>query len=155
MSSELPARREPDAPTEQEAAPKTPDPRLFERLLQVQSQDLEVRKQELEIRRDELELRKQESTQGFEFAQQSLTVQAEDLKEYRKQEKRESWQLVVIILSVLLIVGGILVYALGLNKDQFVLELTRIVLTALGGGGVGYVVGHKRGAKTETQPDDE
>jgi hypothetical protein len=155
MSSELPARRESENPAEQRAAATVPDPRLIESFLQVQAQDLEVRKQEIEIRREELDLRRQESTQGFTFAQESLKVQAEDLKEIRKQQKRESWQGLVIVLSILLVVAGVLVYAINLNKDQFVLELARVILTALGGGGVGYVIGHRKASKSEGVSDSE
>lgn len=152
--SDLPARREDGIPVEQEETPQSPDPRLIDRFLQVQSQELEVRKQELETRREELELRKQESEQAFVFAKDSLKVQSEDLKDYRRQERRESWQVVLVVISVLLVVAAVLIYALSQDKDQFVLELTRVVLSALGGGGVGYALGHRRGSKTEPTATD-
>jgi Trk-type K+ transport system membrane component len=146
--SDLPVPREEGVSVEPEA-PQSPDPRLMERFLQVQAQELEFRKQELETRREELELRKQESGQAYEFAKDSLKVQEGDLKEYRQQEKRESWQVVIIVISVLLVVAAVLVYALHRDKDQFVLELFRLVLSALGGGGLGYGLGRRKGSKTE------
>ncbi|HEY4424198.1 MAG TPA: hypothetical protein VGN10_08325 [Pyrinomonadaceae bacterium] len=108
----------------------------------------------METRREELELRKQESEQAYLFAKDSLKVQAEDLKEYRHQERRESWQVVLVVISVLLVVAAVLVYALRHDKDQFVLDLARMVLSAAGGGGVGYALGHRRGSKTEPTATD-
>lgn len=63
--SDLPILHEEEVPVEQEGPPQSPDPRLIERFLQVQSQELELRKQEMETRREELELRKQESEQAL------------------------------------------------------------------------------------------
>lgn len=128
---------------------------MFERFIAVQAQDLEVRKQEIELRREELELRKQESAQGFEFSKEALKIQATDLKEARAQEKIESWQVVFIVISTLLVVGGVITYAINLNKDQFVLELARVIVTALGGGGIGYVAGHRRATKNSSDDDSE
>lgn len=153
--ADLAVPQQPDVPQKDEAGKPVERQKMFERFMAVQSQDLEVRKQEIEVRRDELELRKQESAQGFEFAQESLKIQAADLKEVRSQEKRESWQVLVILISVLLVVAGVIVYAINLNKDQFVLELARVILTALGGGGVGYVIGHKRASKSSDDSDSE
>jgi preprotein translocase subunit SecY len=82
-----------------------------------------------------------------------LDVQSSDLKEVRAQEKRESWQVSIIILAVFLIVAAVLTYAIRSDKDQFVLELTRIILTAFGGGGVGYVAGN-RSRKKEISADE-
>jgi hypothetical protein len=151
MSSDLPARQQAASdPSEQETPSKR---QLFERFLESQEQEFEIKKQEIAIRREELELRKQESVQGYEFAQKSLGIQAADLKEVRAQEKRESWQFLTLALALILIVAAVLTYAIGSNKDQFVLELTRIILTALGGGGVGYVAGH-RNRKKEASDDE-
>jgi len=156
--AEVPAQHEPaqDAALQKTDAGKPVErQKIFERFMAVQAQDLEVRQQEIEVRREELELRKQESAQGFEFAQESLKVQASDLKEVRAQERRESWQVVAILISILFVVAGVIIYALNLNKDQFVLELARVILTALGGGGVGYVIGHRKATKTSDDSDSE
>lgn len=55
---------------------------------------------------------------------------------------------------MLLVVAAVLVYALSQDKDQFVLDLARMVLSAAGGGGLGYAIGHRRGSKTEPAVTD-
>jgi hypothetical protein len=142
-----------DSPPEDagQALAARPDQESLDRFLEVQTRELELRKSELDIRREELNVRREESRQGYEFAQQSLRAQAEDLKEVRKGERRDSSYLLITILAALITLAVVLLVSLYWNKEQFVLELVRVILAALGGGGVGYAAGRKK----KDKPSDE
>jgi len=149
----LPAKRE---PLEEGGSPaKLPTREIIERLIHVQSQDIDVRRQELELKREEIDLRKQESAQGYDFAKKSLEVQAEDLKTVRVQESKDSRYILIIILSTLVIITAFLCYALYYDKEQFVLELAKLVIAAVGGGGVGYAVGNRKAKKEQEEEEDK
>lgn len=162
--NDLPAKREP--PEEGGSPAKLPTRELIERFIQAQSRDFEIRRQELDqnleirreelaLKRQELDLRQQESTQGYDFARKSLEVQSQDLKTVRVQESKDSRYIVVIILSALVIITAFLCYALYYDKEQFVLELAKLVIAAVGGGGVGYAVGNRKAKKEQEEEEDK
>jgi hypothetical protein len=110
---------------------RTPDPELFKQLIQNQAQELTVRREENEIKKKELEY-------SFEHAQRVLEAQLEDRERERqhdnKSQVRGFW---LSVLFIVLLTAGI-GYALYLNKDQLVIELTKYIGLFLAGGVSGY-----------------
>jgi hypothetical protein len=122
--------------------------------LDYRSQELDFRKEELSVRREEIDLTKQESERAHEYAKLALAGQQTDWKTYREQQKVSTRYSFISVTLILLCLTGFIVYAMYLNKEQFVLDIIKVLAGALGGGGIGYAIGHKK-AKKDQEPSDD
>lgn len=99
---------------------------LVEKFLENQTKELEVR-QQIE------ENRKQSAKYNFELAKQSLQAQIADRKEEREQNKTV-WKWFIIFLgfsvSIIVIFSA---WALFLGKENFLLEIVKIVIYGTSG----------------------
>lgn len=88
---------------------------------------LENQKKELELRAQELEITKQEELHNYDVTKLSLKAQTDSLENERKH-RRQLWSMWVkygAFLSV--VVASLVALALGLGKEQFILEIFRAV----------------------------
>jgi len=149
--SDLPAKKKPD----ENNPPSGPSPAILERFLENQTRELDLRVRDQDLRREELELRRQESKQAHDYANRTLDAQVEFLKGSGQQEKRDSRYMFIILFMLVITIGGFTAYALYLNKEQFVLDVIKVLAGVAGGGGVGYAIGRSRQAKQEKLKPEE
>ena len=103
---------------------------LFKTFLENQSKELELRGQELEIA-------KQRDAHNFEYSKFTTEAQIKDLTDERKHQ-REFWQIAFKLISCgIAALTLVICLALYLGREQFVLEIFRIVFY----GGCGAVAG--------------
>ena len=138
-----------DLPSKVNRELPVPTPEILSEMLQLQSKQLDLRARELELRQQEIEIKKQEAQNGYDFAQEALKAQTEDVKTVRKQEARNSKYGLTIAIAVILLIGAVVLYSLNLGKETFVLDLTRLLLASAGGGGVGYIIGHRKASQRQ------
>lgn len=116
---------------------------------------MQARVQDFNLRHRELEQRERESIRGYEYAKAALHIQVEDRKDERKKELVNSrygfWIVTLTILSVITLI----MYALHLGKEAFVLDIVKVLVGAAGGGGVGYLAGYRKGQKESVVEDDQ
>ena len=101
---------------------------------------------------DEIALRDREGERQLEYALSNLAALKQDAHEHREHLAKTSRTNTLANLAVIVLLLGFILIALSMGKDQFILELTKYTLAALGGGGVGYIWGFKRGATPPAQP---
>lgn len=125
-----------------------PSPEIVGEMLRLQHRQIDLREKELEHK-------KEEASRGFEFAKASLSAQVDDVKTVRTQQAQSARYGIVIAVIALVIIAGIVMYSLYLGKEQFVLELAKLIIAALGGGGVGYAIGQRKSQTQQQQADEE
>ena len=92
---------------------------------------------ELEIKAQELEIAKQEEVHNFEVTKLSIKFQSENFENSREHHKY-LWKLWTILgISTVVSLTILMIAALWLGKEQFILEILRIVFY----GGVGATAG--------------
>ncbi len=111
----------------------------------LQTQQLEVRKQEIEVQRFAAETERKKVDNAQEYSLKALTAEVSDRKDEREHEgKATRYGYRILLVSI---VGAIALmgYALFANKDQLLLEAIKVLALAGGGGGVGFVLGFRKG----------
>lgn len=125
-----------------------PDPVLqrpsrndISRFLDIQSRELDFKFAELDLRAKEMDLAGIQATESLEAQREYSLAQAGC---YKQDSRQRFW---VTILSV---VGVVFLFAYALysgNKDVIV-EIVKLVSVAVGGGGIGFYLGLRRGHST-------
>lgn len=91
------------------------------------------------------ELEKQRDKHQFDIAVKNLEVILVNNREERAvfEGNRKSGFWLMILFSLLIFT--FFMTALFMNKDAFIADMLKIIVSCLGGGGVGYVFGYRRG----------
>jgi hypothetical protein len=100
---------------------------------------VENQAKELELRAQELSLQKQEDDHGFEFGKKALEAQIDDRRMQRDHNRLMQRGQYVLVAFLSILVFGIIVTALALNKESIASEIIKAVgyMTAGGFGGYG------------------
>lgn len=109
---------------------------------------LENQSKELELKSVELSLQKQQDIHGFEFGKEALRIKAEDRKLQREHDFKVKKSRYLLIGGLMLLVSGIIVYALNSNNSPVALEIIKAIVYLAGGGLGGYGL-----AKSSNQKD--
>ena len=114
----------------------------------LQTRQLEVRQQEIEVQRFTAETERKKVDNAQEYSLRALSAEVADRKDEREHEGKATGY--GFRISLVAIIGTIVLmgYALYANKDQLILEAVKVLALAGGGGGVGYVLGFKKGKET-------
>lgn len=89
---------------------------------------------ELELNEKNLELLKQQDSNNYNLAKKSLDIQEKDLVNERQHKLAIGKMLFHLSISAVFVLAFVVIIALYLDKEQFVLELSKIAM--YGGGGV-------------------
>jgi hypothetical protein len=92
---------------------------------------------ELELKNQELEFAKQKDTNSFEHSKIVISAQLQDLADQRKHNSKMWSSLINVVLCGIVALTTVSCFALYLGREQFVLELIRVVFY----GGCGAVAG--------------
>jgi hypothetical protein len=132
-------------PPAQNRPPRELPAGAVEELLRQSAEQIDIRKKELEIQR-------LTSAQDHDYAKAALNAQAEDLKHQRTHEQSQLTRRFVfagvLVLFGLLFLG----FCLYSGKEQFAIELTKLVLYGGGGSVGGYWYGRARKGKSSDGP---
>lgn len=142
-------------PPERPPKSEPPSPEVVTEMLRLQHRQFDLRSREIDIRERELEHKREEAERGFEFAKNALAAQVDDVKQVRIQQSQSTRYGVIITFAGLVIVAATVLYSLYLGKEQFVLELAKLIIAAVGGGGVGYAIGHRKASQQQTEIVEE
>jgi len=118
-------------------------PEQIDAFFELQRQELEVRNNELEVRRVEIDANVKMAEKSIETELQSQTLQQTHSLEVHGNRKS-------IIILVIICITAFSTAALFLDKDAVVLEIIKIGIAFLGGGGVGFAYANKRTAQDTT-----
>lgn len=91
-----------------------------------------------------IELEAQKDAYNFQFAMRNLELTAQDNREQRAHFAGNRRAGMAVILAVVIAVFIFFMYALHLGKDVFLTEMMKVVVSAFGGGGIGYAIGIKK-----------
>lgn len=136
--------------------PLQPNPQIVKAITpEVVGQLVENQAKELELRAQELALQKQQDDHGFEFSKKALETQLEDRKLQRDHNihLQRNQYILTGILSVLVV--GIIITALILNKEAIALEMIKAIVYLLAGGLGGYGLSRKKGKQQTPEPDPQ
>ncbi len=126
------------ADNERESSNTPGDSELLRDLVEVQREGIQSQRAEHELRHKEIEV-------NADFATRALHAQQEDRKRYlqhiEKKDKRQFWGGLIAVIAVLLF----LMYTLYIDKEEFALELIRIVLYGTGGYLIGRFIPRQSG----------
>ena len=112
---------------------------------------LDNQRKELELRTNELEITKQEEQHSYDVARLSLRTQADNIERDR-QHKIALWRLFMKFAAFIAVIAALLMgFALWLGKEQFILEVLRIVFY----GGSGVAVGAYYQKSKKSKEDDK
>jgi len=114
----------------------------------LQTRQLEVRQQEIEVQRFAAETERKKVDNAQEYSLQALSAEVADRKDEREHEGTTTKYGYRILLVVIIGAIGLFGYAPYANKDQLILEAVKVLALAGGGGGVGYVLGFRKGRQT-------
>jgi hypothetical protein len=131
------------------AAPPAGAPvEVVSQFIALQTRQLEVRQQEIEVQRFAAETERKKVDNAQEYSLKALTAEVADRKDEREHESKSTRYgyriLLVSIIGAIALMG----YALYANKDQLLLEAVKVLALAGGGGGVGFVLGFRKGRTT-------
>lgn len=128
----------------------TPD--AFAQFLAVQAKQNEIREKEVEVQKFNAETERTKMENAHEYALKSLDAQVNDRKDERKTQSGDSrlgfWIVLIVVVGLLAIIA----YALSVNKEQFIVEIIKLLAVGGGGGGVGYAIGVRKGDKSGSTP---
>jgi hypothetical protein len=100
----------------------------------------------------EVELRAQIDTNQYNYALRNLEMTAQDQREWRdhhlKIQKLGLIGWIVTLIAFLCFCGLAFLY----NQAGIIAEVLRTILAMLGGGGIGYTIGARRGQQGQRQP---
>lgn len=99
---------------------------------------LDNQTRELELKSVELSLQKQQDIHGFEFGKEALRLKAEDRKLQREHDFKVKKSRYLLIGSLMLLVSGIIVFALNSNNSPVAMEIIKAIVYLAGGGLGGY-----------------
>lgn len=117
----------------------TPD--LFNRFLDLQTEDLKLKQRELDFRA-------RSDTNNFEYAKLALKEQANDKERQRSHDAKQVKLKYYFIVGIVVIMVGLLVFLIWNDKDQLVKEIITVLLGFVPGGIGGYAVGRSSSAHT-------
>ena len=92
-----------------------------------------------------LELLKQQDSNNYNLARKSLDIQEKDLANERQHKLEIGKMLFNLSLSAVFVLAFVVIIALYLDKEQFVLELAKIAM--YGGGGVAVGAFYPKGKR--------
>lgn len=116
---------------------------------------LENQSKELELKSIELSLQKQQDIHGFEFGKEALRIKAEDRKLQREHDFKVKKSRYLLIGSLMLLVSGIIVYALNSNNSPVALEIIKAIVYLAGGGLGGYGLAKSSNPKDSNSENDQ
>lgn len=116
---------------------------------------LENQSKELELKSIELSLQKQQDIHGFEFGKEALRIKAEDRKLQREHDFKVKKSRYLLIGSLMLLVSGIIVYALNSNNSPVALEIIKAIVYLAGGGLGGYGLAKSNNSKDSNSENDQ
>lgn len=116
---------------------------------------LENQSKELELKSIELSLQKQQDIHSFEFGKEALRIKAEDRKLQREHDFKVKKSRYLLIGSLMLLVSGIIVYALNSNNSAVALEIIKAIVYLAGGGLGGYGLAKSTDPKNENSENDQ
>ncbi len=106
---------------------------------------------ELELRSQELVLQSQKDKNSFDFGKSALLVKAQDRKENRDHQYKQRQQTYIFAGFAGIMVIGLVVYALHLNKDVFAVEIVKAIVFILTGGVGGYGLARSKASQEPPQ----
>ncbi|WP_212002592.1 hypothetical protein [Chitinophaga sp. HK235] len=105
---------------------------------------LNNQKEELKIRQDEMQLRRLEMQQNYELSKENLKLQGQYLQSSPKFNFQNKVVVLSFILVALLIVSGVFIYCVYLNKQEIAMRILEIITTAIISAGGGYALGKSK-----------
>lgn len=112
------------------------DPALFAQLLENQRRELALREKEIDLEREKIRATQKSDERQLLYAQQQLEATERDRKDdraYKQTLESKSLKLFVIFIVA---VTAFLIYAVGHDKEQMVIEIFKVI--AYGGSfGIG------------------
>lgn len=109
---------------------------------------------EIELRKQEEENKKQSLKYNYELAKQSLQAQIEDRKEQRAHQKVLWKWLMWFCVFMTFIISGFVCWALYLGKENFLLEIIRIIFYGGSGFCAGVSLNKFRKSDSDTPPQE-
>lgn len=106
---------------------------------------------ELELRAQDLILQKQQDDHSFEFGTKALGAQMEDRKLQRDHNVRLQRNQYILIGCLSVMVVGIIITALFLNKEIIAIEMIKAVVFLMAGGLGGYGLSKKKEKPSDTK----
>lgn len=92
----------------------------------------------------DVELLKQRDTYQYQIALKNIEATAQNSREIREHfstlNLRATWLFGFIILCLLVFS----LYALHLGREEIISDIIKVLVGALGGGGIGYAIGSKK-----------
>lgn len=120
-------------------------PEVVAQLLANQARQFDIREKEIEVERMAAETERKKVDNAHEYSLRALAVQKDDRFDSRAQDAKTTrfgfWITLILVVGIFGLTG----YAMYTNKDQLILEVVKAVLFAGGGGGVGFVIGFRKG----------
>jgi hypothetical protein len=127
------------------AQPTTPaNFEVFTQFIAVQTKQNEIREKEVEIQKFNAETERTKVINAHDFSLKSLDAQVNDRKDVRQTESGATQLGFWIILIIVLGLFGIIGYSLYANKEQFIVEIIKLLAVGGGGGGIGYAIGVRK-----------
>ena len=93
----------------------------------------------------EIALQAQRDKNQFDFAIRDLELTAQDRREFRQGFKHSQHIGFAMLIATIMGFVGFCWMALAYGKEALVVDVLKIAVSALGGGGVGYAVGVRKG----------
>lgn len=118
-----------------------PAPQAIDRFLDLQRQEMDIRAKELETHSKEIEY-------NSRYAQNALEAHAQDRKDERDHQTRRRKGLYIIIGVVVAMLLVFLFAAAYIGKENLAIEVVKLLVAFLGGGGGGYAIGKSASHKT-------
>lgn len=131
--------------------PHTPEiaralpPATIEQLVSNQTKELELRAQELAFQ-------KQQDDHGFQFSKAALDAQLQDRKLQREHNHTMQRSQYVLITLLGVLISGVIIVALWLNKEAIATEVIKAVAYLAAGGFGGFGLGRKTTKQPSTPP---
>ncbi|WP_217603538.1 hypothetical protein [Chitinophaga sp. GbtcB8] len=110
---------------------------------------IELQKEELRLRHQENSLKQLELQHSYELSKESLKQQGEYIKAAPKHDFKNRAILIAFFIIIFLIVAGVLIYCINLDKEEIALRILEIVSTAIISAGGGYAWGKSKGLQKE------
>ncbi len=115
----------------------TPNAELLSKWVEVQSNDIKLQTERLRIEEQELK-------HNHEIAKITLEKQVADRDAQRDFIRKCRKDNFLFISGIIAVIGGLIISALFLNKDQIAMEIIKAVLFIVSGGAGGYALGKSK-----------
>ena len=101
-------------------------------------QFIELQLRDIELRKSEHEAKKAQNQRLLDFARSTYEIQTEDMKSKRENERKRDRYFLNIVFLLVILLFSLMITAMFLNKDELLIEFSKIAGYIFGGGITGY-----------------